>query len=209
MKKKRTGVRTTRTNPARPTRGKPSAPKLREGGRQSPFHTDWKYFDISDLSTREIVKGGSSSRSTVKGRDRAERSQRSLPSRPSVVYYEPPPKRTPFRDLSDEQVIAWYLARDGDQRRVILENTATWKWFNNHKRDHMALIANAERIKAGVMMTPPSTTEIATYLKLMAGVPCPCGYKGYPDENHTLDARKCFSHKPEVFEEDDDDELPF
>jgi len=204
VKRKKTDVRSPRKTSARPTREK--KPKLREGGRQSsPFKTEWKYLDLAKAS-RE--KGGSSKGSTPKSRDRAERSQRSLPSR-SVVYYKPPPKRTPFRDLTDEQVIAWYLQLPGDRRRRVLESTAIWKWFNNNKRDHKKLIAMQDVIRAEAVGTPPSTTEIAAYLRLGSGPPCSCGWMGYPYEDHILDARKCFQHKPPELEDDDDDDLPF
>lgn len=211
MKKKRAGVRSPRSSSARPTRtAKGSrASKRREGRRQSPFHSEWKYLDSTALERSGREKGGGSSRSLKKGRDRAERSQRSLPSRSTATYYEPPPKRKPFREFTDEEVIAWYLELPGDQRHRVLENTAIWKWFNNNKRDHKKLIAMQDVVRAEAVGTPPSTTEIAAYLRLYGGPPCPCGYMGYPYEEHALDMRKCFSHKPPEFEDNDDDDLPF
>ena len=203
MKRKKTGVRSPRKTSARPTREK--KPKLREGGRQSsPFKSEWKYLDLSDVardrdSTRKAQPEKARKQERVKAPPRAE-----------VVYYKPPPKRTPFRDLTDEQVIAFYLQLPGDRRRRVLESTAIWKWFNNNKRDHKKLIAMQDVIRAEAVGTPPSTTEIAAYLRLGSGPPCSCGWMGYPYEDHVLDARKCFQHKPpELEDDDDDDDLPF
>jgi hypothetical protein len=217
VKRKKTGVRSTRKTSARPTRAKAvkaGTLKLREGGRQSPFHSEWKYLDVGDLAARG-PKGNDGRASGGKGKTGHE-TVRALPSRSGrpaaareVTYYEPPPKRMPFRNLTDEQVIAWYLARPGEQRRTILENAATWKWFNNNRRDHKKLIAMHELIKANAVATPPSTTEIATYLRQLSGPPCSCGWMGYPFENHTLDVRKCFKHPPAELLIEEDDDLPF
>jgi len=190
--------------------------KLREGGRQSsPFSTEWKYLDLDTVGERTTPKTAATERGGAGKVDKGKRSQThshnavtATPSR-AFTYFEPPPIRKAFRDFTDDEIIAYYLALPGDRRRHVLEATATWKWFNHHKRDHAALIENADRIKQGVMMTPPSTTEIATYMRLYAGLPCSCGYLGYPWEDHTLDARKCFKLKPAALLDEEDDDLPF
>jgi hypothetical protein len=212
VKRKKTGVRSPRKTSARPTRAKPS-PKLREGGRQSsPFSTKWKYLDLDTIGERTTPKDATAGRGGKgKGRRPSSNAVATRTSPRALTYYEPPPKRKAFRDFTDDEIIAYYLALPGDRRRHVLESTATWKWFNAHKRDHKLLIANADRIKAGLMMTPPSTTEIATYMRLYAGLPCSCGYLGYPWEDHTLDARKCFKLKPAalLIDDEEDDDLPF
>lgn len=183
------------------------------------LQTEWKYLDVDDLTARDSSEGGNDGRAKgekSKTGDQTVRARTSRSGRPAasrgVIYYEPPPKQVPFRELTDKQVIAWYLGLPGDLRRRVLENTASWKWFTANKRDHAKLVAMAELIKADALASPPSTTEIATYLKQMAGPPCSCGWRGYPFENHMLDARQCFKWPPPEFavvDGEDDDDLPF
>jgi hypothetical protein len=189
VKRKKTGVRPPRKTSARPTREKSETkpkPKLREGGRQSsPFKTDWKYLDLSRETERK--RGGGSVGSSPKGHDRAERSQRSLPSRSTVTYYEPPPKVTPFRDLADVDVLKWLKQRPDDYQQRIWSNAATWAGDPD-----------------------PGPTTIVRYLQKMATPPCSCGYDGNPYDWHELNARTCFKNKPAELEDDDeDDDLPF
>jgi len=210
VKRKKTGVRSPRKTSARPTRDKPS-PKLREGGRQSsPFKSEWKYLDLSEESDRSPRSGGSSRGggspgSSLKGRDRADRSQRSLPSRSDaesfgtgspvpLTYYEPPPKVKPFRDLTDEQVLQWFDKQDEQYQSHTVANIVEWDahWTAKGK-------------PIGLTIRP----AIVKYLRLQTAPPCSCGFSGNPRETHTLDARKCFQRKPPELEDDDDDDLPF
>lgn len=194
MKRKKTGVRSPRKTSARPTRQKPSPVKLREGGRQSsPFKTEWKYLDE--------IPGGGSPASTPKGRDRADRSQRSLPSR-SVTYYVPPRPAKPFRDFTDEQVLKWLAKQPERYRRQLAVNAEIW--VNVRGKSSKEIIA----YEPGTGRAP-QPIEIVAYLRAMATPPCSCGHNGNPYDRHQIDAKTCFKHKPAALEDDDDDDLPF
>jgi hypothetical protein len=194
VKRKKTDVRSPRKTSARPTREKSETkpkPKLREGGRQSsPFKSEWKYLD---LGTPGREKGGGSSRSTGAGEVSADRSQRSLPSR-SVIYYEPPPKVKPFRDLTDEEVLKWFDGQDEKYQSFTVANIVEWDAYWTARGKPIGLTIRPATVK---------------YLRAQTAPPCSCGFSGNPRETHTLDARKCFQRKPPELEDEDDDDLPF
>lgn len=217
MKRRKTGVRSPRKPPRAPTRAKavkagtrPS--RVKAGVSSSPFRSEWKYLNVEESPRRQGRVTGDAARKTG-------RTRRVAGSTPAVTYFESPPVRKPFRDFTDEEVIVYYLAMPGDRRRRVLENTAMWKWYERNKHDKekitslrsvQAINAMHDHVHRQAMMIPPSMTEIATFLRrFFSGPPCPCGYMGYPYEDHTLDARKCFKYKPVALEDDDDDDFPF